>query len=152
MPCLNEAGTVESCIRKAQGFLESAGVSGEVIVADNGSTDGSQALAESLGARVVLVAAAVRRCAAGGFEAARGRYIVMGDSDDSYDFSALPRSSSASEQGTTSWSAIACGEASPRGRCPLSTGISATPFQPDRPRLLRRSGGRRLLRAARDEP
>jgi hypothetical protein len=90
MPCLNEVRTLESCIGKAQGFLERHGVSGEVIVADNGSTDGSLALAERLGARVVPVArrgygAALRA----GFEAARGRYVVMGDSDDSYDFSAL---------------------------------------------------------------
>lgn len=90
MPCLNEAKTLEVCIQKALGFLERAGVAGEVIVADNGSTDGSQALAERLGARVVAVprkgyGAALK----GGFESARGRYLVMGDSDDSYDFSAL---------------------------------------------------------------
>jgi len=90
MPCLDEARTLPSCIGKARGFLENAGVAGEVIVADNGSTDGSQAIAEKLGARVVPVArrgygAALRA----GFEAARGRYVVMGDSDDSYDFSAL---------------------------------------------------------------
>ena len=90
MPCLNEARTIESCVRKAQGFLERHGISGEVIVADNASTDGSRALAETLGARVVLIdrhgyGAALRA----GFEAARGRYLVMGDSDDSYDFSAL---------------------------------------------------------------
>jgi glycosyltransferase involved in cell wall biosynthesis len=57
MPCLNEARTVAGCIRKAQEFLEREGVQGEVVVADNGSTDGSQALAEQLGARVVPVAA-----------------------------------------------------------------------------------------------
>ena len=90
MPCLNEVRTLESCIRKAQGFLERHGVSGEVIVADNGSTDGSQVLATSLGARVVPAprrgyGAALRA----GFDAAQSRYIVMGDSDDSYDFSAL---------------------------------------------------------------
>jgi hypothetical protein len=90
MPCLDEIRTLESCIGKARGFLERNGVVGEVIVADNGSTDGSQALAERLGARVVPVAqrgygAALRA----GIEAARGRYVVMGDSDDSYDFSAL---------------------------------------------------------------
>ncbi len=90
MPCLNEARTLGSCIRKAQGFLERHRVSGEVIVADNGSTDGSQALAEGLGARVVRVARrgygmALRE----GFAAARGQYLVMGDSDDTYDFSAL---------------------------------------------------------------
>jgi hypothetical protein len=90
MPCLDEVRTLESCVRKAQGFLERHGVSGEVIVADNGSTDGSRALAESLGARVVLVnrrgyGAALRA----GLEVARGRYVVMGDSDDSYDFTDL---------------------------------------------------------------
>lgn len=90
MPCLNEARTLGSCIGKAKAFLASAGVNGEIIVADNGSTDGSQALATSLGARVVAVArrgygAALRA----GFEAANGTFLVMGDSDDSYDFSAL---------------------------------------------------------------
>lgn len=90
MPCLNEARTLESCVRKAQAFLEGHGVSGEVIVADNGSTDGSQALAERLGARVVGAAqhgygAALRA----GFAAASGRFVVMGDSDDTYDLSAL---------------------------------------------------------------
>jgi glycosyltransferase involved in cell wall biosynthesis len=90
MPCLNEVRTLESCVRKAQDFLQRHGVLGEVIVADNGSTDGSQALAERLGTRVVPAAqrgygAALRA----GFGAARGRYVVMGDSDDSYDFSSL---------------------------------------------------------------
>jgi hypothetical protein len=90
MPCLNEARTLEACIRKAQRFLASQDVDGEVIVADNGSTDGSRELAARLGARVVSVerrgyGAALRA----GFEAARGRFVAMGDSDDSYDFSAL---------------------------------------------------------------
>src|SRR5262249_5697562 len=90
MPCLNEARTLETCIAKARGFLESHGVAGEVIVADNGSTDGSRALAARLGARVEPVAvpgygAALR----GGIEAAPARYLVLGDSDDSYDFAAL---------------------------------------------------------------
>jgi hypothetical protein len=90
MPCLDEARTLETCIGKARGFLERHGVAGEVIVADNGSSDGSPALAQRLGARVVPVAqrgygAALRA----GIEAARGRYVVMGDSDDSYDFTAL---------------------------------------------------------------
>jgi glycosyltransferase involved in cell wall biosynthesis len=90
MPCLNEAETLERCIRKAQGFLARSGVVGEVVIADNGSTDGSQAIATSLGARVVDVA--VRGYGAAlieGIEAARGRFVVMGDSDDSYDFSVL---------------------------------------------------------------
>src|SRR5262245_25102471 len=90
MPCLNEAETIEACIAKAQSFLERAGVRGEVLVADNGSTDGSPALAAAMGARVVPVAdrgygAALR----GGLLAARGRYVIMGDADDSYDFARL---------------------------------------------------------------
>lgn len=90
MPCLNERLTLEACIAKAQGFFARHGVAGEVIVADNGSTDGSQALAQSLGARVVPVHQRGYGAAlGGGFAAARGRYIIMGDSDDSYDFSEL---------------------------------------------------------------
>lgn len=90
MPCLNEAATVGVCIAKARGFLERAGIAGEVVVADNGSEDGSQALAEAGGARVVAVSergygAALRA----GIGAARGRYVIMGDADDSYDFSRL---------------------------------------------------------------
>jgi hypothetical protein len=87
IPCLNEAGTIEICIRKAQGSLESLGLTGEVIVADNGSTDGSQAIAEELGARVVPVAQrGYGNALAGGIAAARGRWVIMGDADDSYDF------------------------------------------------------------------
>ena len=90
MPCLNEVQTLEPCINKALGFLARYGIAGEVIVADNGSTDGSRELAARLGARVVPVAARGYGAAlAGGFEAARGRYIIMGDSDDSYDFSEM---------------------------------------------------------------
>ena len=90
MPCLNEAETIERCIVKASGFLARTGIRGEVVVADNGSTDGSQALAQALGARVVAVAARGYGAALiGGIRAARGTYVVMGDSDDSYDFSAL---------------------------------------------------------------
>ncbi len=90
MPCLNEAETLAVCIRKARQYLHDAGVSGEVLVADNGSTDGSVAIAQNEGARVVHVpvrgyGAALRH----GMEAARGRYVIMGDADDSYDFSAL---------------------------------------------------------------
>jgi hypothetical protein len=90
MPCLNEAETIGTCIRKAMGYLASSGVAGEVVVADNGSTDGSQAIAAELGARVVPVP--VRGYGAAliaGIAAARGRYVIMGDSDDSYDFTAL---------------------------------------------------------------
>jgi hypothetical protein len=90
MPCLNEARTVGMCVRKARAFLEAHGIAGEVLVADNGSTDGSQALARASGARVVDVVergygAALRA----GIAAAQGRYVIMGDADDSYDFSAL---------------------------------------------------------------
>jgi hypothetical protein len=90
MPCLNEAETLEKCVRKAQLFLGRSKVLGEVIVADNGSTDGSQSIAEALGARVVSVTQRGYGAALlGGIRAARGRYIVMGDSDDSYDFADL---------------------------------------------------------------
>ena len=90
MPCLNEALTLGKCIEKARAFLTRTGVVGEVLIADNGSTDGSQELALSLGARVVSVP--VRGYGAAliaGIDSASGRYIVMGDSDDSYDFSRL---------------------------------------------------------------
>ena len=90
MPCLNEAETLATCIRKARGFLASAGVAGEVLIADNGSTDGSQTIAEAEGARVVPVRERGYGAALiGGIAAARGRYVVMGDADDSYDFAAL---------------------------------------------------------------
>ena len=90
MPCLNESLTLGTCIRKAQATIERLGIRGEVIVADNGSTDGSQALAESLRARVVPIAARGYGSALrGGITAARGRYVIMGDSDDSYDFTQL---------------------------------------------------------------
>jgi hypothetical protein len=91
MPCLNEAETLAACIAKAQRGLERAGVTGEVLVADNGSTDGSIELAESSGARVVKVARrGYGEALQAGIEAARGRWILMGDADDSYDFSEAP--------------------------------------------------------------
>jgi glycosyltransferase involved in cell wall biosynthesis len=90
MPCLDEAATIGRCIAKARGFLEGAGIDGEVLIADNGSQDGSRALAEGAGARVIDVAKRGYGAAlAGGIAAARGRYIIMGDADDSYDFSHL---------------------------------------------------------------
>ncbi len=85
LPCLDEARTLETCLRKAQGSLAEQGVRGEVVVADNGSTDGSQKIARACGARVIDVpdrgyGAALR----GGIAAARGRYVIMADADDSY--------------------------------------------------------------------
>src|ERR1700726_3914186 len=90
MPCLNEAETVATCVRKARGFLERRGIEGEVLVADNGSSDGSPDVAREAGARVVTVArkgygSALR----GGINAAGGRFVIMADADDSYDFSQL---------------------------------------------------------------
>ena len=92
MPCLNEAETLAVCIRKALAAITASGVSGEIIIADNGSTDGSLAIAAAEGARIVNVP--IRGYGAAlfaGFEAAHGKYILMADADDSYDFSHLPR-------------------------------------------------------------
>lgn len=90
MPCLDEAETIETCVRKAVGWLETSGVSGEVLIADNGSTDGSQQMAIAAGARVVEIAEKGYGAAlGGGIEASLGTYIVMGDADDSYDFTHL---------------------------------------------------------------
>jgi glycosyltransferase involved in cell wall biosynthesis len=90
MPCLNEAETIQTCVRKAMSFLQRANINGEVVVADNGSTDGSQALAQSCGARVIAIPARGYGAALmGGIQGARGRFIVMADADDSYDFTAL---------------------------------------------------------------
>jgi glycosyltransferase involved in cell wall biosynthesis len=90
IPCLNEEETLAICIEKAHGYLNRAGIAGEVVVADNGSTDRSIEIAERVGARVIPVlergyGGALR----GGIRAARGRYVIMGDADDSYDFSDL---------------------------------------------------------------
>ena len=90
MPCLNEAETLAVCVRAAMRFLADNGVSGEVLVADNGSTDGSQQIANALGARIVHVPERGYGAALmGGIAAARGRYVAMGDADDSYDFAGL---------------------------------------------------------------
>ena len=92
MPCLNEAETIARCIEKAKVGLARSGVTGEILIADNGSTDGSQAIAEKLGARVVQVKAkGYGNALRGGIEAAKGEWIVMGDADDSYDFSEADR-------------------------------------------------------------
>lgn len=90
MPCLDEAETIRSCVAKARGFIERTGIDGEVLVADNGSSDESRAFAEAAEARVIHVVergygAALRA----GIEAARGKYVIMGDADGSYDFSRL---------------------------------------------------------------
>lgn len=90
MPCLNEAETLGTCILKARQFLDVHHVHGEIVVADNGSTDGSQGIARSHGARVVDVPdRGYGSALLGGIQAARGKYIIMGDADDSYDFSDL---------------------------------------------------------------
>ena len=90
MPCLNEAETLAACIRVAQRFIAKAGIAGEVVVADNGSSDGSPQIAEAEGARVVSVPERGYGAALlGGIQAAQGRYIITGDADESYDFSEL---------------------------------------------------------------
>src|SRR5712691_1984519 len=90
MPCLNEAATIGRCIAKARAFLNGNAVSGEIVVADNGSSDGSQSIARTHGVRLVDVAERGYGSALlGGIRAARGKYVIMGDSDDSYDFSRL---------------------------------------------------------------
>jgi len=92
MPCLNEQQTIGSCIEKAKRTMKSLGIRGEVVVADNGSTDNSVSIAENLGARVVHQP--IRGYGAAyqaGIEATRGNYIIIGDSDDTYDFTDLER-------------------------------------------------------------
>jgi glycosyltransferase involved in cell wall biosynthesis len=92
MPCLNEAETLAQCIEKAKVGLKNSSVPGEILIADNGSTDGSQAIAEKLGVRVVAIREKGYGSALiGGTRAAAGRWILMGDADDSYDFSEADR-------------------------------------------------------------
>ncbi len=92
LPCLNEADTLEVCIKKAQTGIKNSNIAGEVIVADNGSTDSSIEIAERLGARVVRVKEkGYGNALMGGIEAARGKYVLMGDADDSYDLQEIPR-------------------------------------------------------------
>ena len=90
MPCLNEAETIGICVKNAREYIDSRNIDGEVVVADNGSTDGSQAIAEERGARVIPVAyKGYGSALLGGISAARGRFVIMGDADNSYDFSML---------------------------------------------------------------
>lgn len=101
MPCLNEAETLAACIHKAQSFLNAHKVNGEIIIADNGSTDGSITIAKSLDARVIQVEQKGYGSALkAGISAANGTYIIMGDADDSYDFSNLMPYLSALRKGT----------------------------------------------------
>jgi glycosyltransferase involved in cell wall biosynthesis len=92
IPCLNEADTIGVCVQKAMAALVGAHISGEVIAADNGSTDGSDRIAKEFGAKVIHVSGkGYGKALMAGIAAASGRYIIMGDADDSYDFSELPR-------------------------------------------------------------
>jgi glycosyltransferase involved in cell wall biosynthesis len=100
LPCLNESETLERCILKARSVLEDCGITGEIIVADNGSTDGSVSIAERAGARVVHVSErGYGRALMRGIEAARGRFIVMADADDSYDLLETPKFIAQLQQG-----------------------------------------------------
>ena len=90
MPCLNEAETLKICIDKAMKYLNDNNISGEVVIGDNGSTDGSQDIARSCGARIVdIPRKGYGSALMGAIQAAKGKYVIMGDSDDSYDFSNL---------------------------------------------------------------
>ena len=92
IPCLNEADTIARCVEKAMRAMREAGIRGEVVVADNGSTDGSQALAIAEGARVVPIPhRGYGNALMGGIEASFGRFVIMGDADDSYDFLEIPK-------------------------------------------------------------
>ena len=131
MPCLNEAETLETCIRKAQRALREANVAGEVIVADNGSNDGSVEIAERVGARVVhMKARGYGNALMGGIAAARGKYIVMGDADDSYDFGHIVRFLEPLREGADLVMGIASAEASRRMLCRLCTATSVILLSP----------------------
>ena len=130
MPCLNEAETLATCIEKTKRAFRELGIQGETIVADNGSSDGSQDIALRLGARVVTSKpGATGNALHGGITAARGKYVIMADADDSYEFSAdpsAPSSRSSAKDSTSSW-AIDSGVTSCPEPCPGSTSTSATP-------------------------
>ena len=90
MPCLNESETLAICIEKANLFFKTNAINGEVIIADNGSSDGSQEIALNHGAKLISIAnKGYGNALKGGIENASGKYIIMGDADDSYDFSNL---------------------------------------------------------------
>src|SRR5689334_1215872 len=92
IPCLNEAENIEACVKSALEALQTSGIRGEVLVADNASEDGSAELAEAAGARVIHEPRRGYGSAyLAGFRAARGRYIVMADADLTYDFAEIPR-------------------------------------------------------------
>ncbi len=92
IPCLNEADTVGVCIAKAHRSLEESNIAGEIIIADNGSTDGSQSIASQMGARLIHVESkGYGNALMNGIAAARGKFIIMGDADDSYDFLEIPK-------------------------------------------------------------
>ena len=92
IPCLNEADTLESCLEKAQRGLRAARAVGEIVVADNGSTDGSVEIAHRMGVRVINVPEkGYGNALMGGIAAARGKFIIMGDADGSYDFEGIPQ-------------------------------------------------------------
>ena len=101
IPCLNEALTITECVRRALDAMARHGIDGEVIVSDNGSTDGSIEIASAAGARVVSCPTRGYGAALSwGFRHSRGRYLLMGDGDQSYDFSLLPRFVDAARRGS----------------------------------------------------
>jgi len=119
IPALNEERTIVHCIDKAKKAIAALGVPGEVLIADNGSTDRTRAVAEAAGARVVAVdGKGYGRALRGGFTAAKGRYLIMGDADGSYDFEQIPATSSGFARAATSWSATASRARTRKAPCP----------------------------------